>query len=213
MSTVRLHNLVTHTTALGPGTRMVIWFQGCRRRCPGCMSPASRPLEGGTVWELEDLIETVCRTKDIEGITISGGEPFLQPEALYRLLKAVRQRTDLGVIIYTGNTMEELRRTGDPQILEIVDSLADLIIDGEYVDALNDGSSLKGSSNQTVHYITTRYLPHRELYEGKSRDIQIFISGKDAFLVGVPYRETLETWKEATRRMAEETEEPPGEIR
>ena len=98
-------------------------------------------------------------------------------------------------------------------ILEIVDSLADLIIDGEYVDALNDGSSLKGSSNQTVHYITTRYLPHRELYEGKSRDIQIFISGRDAFLVGVPYRETLETWKEATRRMAEETEEPPGEIR
>jgi len=207
MSRVRLHNLVMQTTALGPGTRLAIWLQGCLRRCPGCMSPASRPLEGGSEWELEDLIETVCRAQGIEGITVSGGEPFLQPEALHGLLKAVRQRTELGVIIYTGNTLAELRRTGDPRILEIVDSLADLIIDGEYVDELNDGGSLKGSSNQKVHFLTERYLPFRQLYEGKSRDVQVFITGKDAFFVGIPYRETLESWKEAASRLAEETGE------
>lgn len=85
MKTVRIHRIVRSTTALGPGNRTAIWFQGCRRNCRGCMSPYSRALDGGTVWETGSLAKEICSIKDIEGITISGGEPFLQPEALYDL--------------------------------------------------------------------------------------------------------------------------------
>ena len=62
MSTVRLHNLVTHTTALGPGTRMVIWFQGCRRRCPGCMSPETWDMQGGVLRDTAALAQEYQRS-------------------------------------------------------------------------------------------------------------------------------------------------------
>ena len=201
MSKVRLHNVITHTTALGPGTRMAIWFQGCKRCCAGCMSPLSRPMDGGKEVDVQDLIEAVCEVTDIEGITISGGEPFLQIEALYELLHAVRERTELGVILYTGNTMQELRQMNNPMVDEILYTLADIIIDGEYVEALNDGGSLKGSSNQVVNYITDRYLPEQRLYQGTQRDVQVVISGEEALFVGIPDQETLKVWKDVAKKL------------
>lgn len=198
MSSVRLHNIFMHTTALGPGTRIAIWFQGCNRRCKGCMSPKSRPLNGGRLVDLDALIEAVCATKDVEGVTISGGEPFLQVPALHRLISEIRRRTDLGVIIYTGNTITQLRKMENPLVDEIISELADLIIDGEYIDELNDGASLKGSSNQTVNFITDRYLPYKSIYEGKERNVQIELADGEAFFIGIPDRDTLESWKNAS---------------
>lgn len=197
MSTIRLHNIYMHTTALGPGTRIAIWLQGCKRHCKGCMSPKSRPLNGGRIVDLDALIEVICAAEDVEGVTISGGEPFLQLQPLYKLLKEVKKRTSLGIIIYTGNTMDELRQMNDPTVDEIITSLADLIIDGEYVDELNDGCSLKGSSNQTVNFISDRYLPYRALYEGRERNVQIEVADGEAFFIGVPDRDTFESWRKA----------------
>lgn len=198
MSTVRIHGIANNTTALGPGNRAVVWFQGCERRCKGCMSPSSRALNGGSEWTVEHLIKHICSIRNIEGITISGGEPFLQPEALHEFLKAIRERTNLGVIIYTGNTMEQLREMKNPLIDEIISSMVDIIIDGEYIDELNDGGSLKGSSNQTVNFITDRYLKDKDLYGSGKRDIQIMIEGNRALLIGVPDRKTLEVWRNTT---------------
>ena len=197
MSSIRLHNIFMHTTALGPGTRIAIWLQGCNRRCKGCMSPKSRPLDGGRVVNLPSLIDAICADNDVEGITISGGEPFLQTEALHELLVSIRSRTNFGVIIYTGYTMDELRNIHDPLVDEILTELSDIIIDGEYIDELNDGASLKGSSNQTVNYITDRYLPYKSLYESKARNVQIDIAYWEAFFIGIPDKETFESWKNA----------------
>lgn len=206
MSKIRLHNIFMHTTTLGPGTRIAIWFQGCNRRCKGCMSPHSRPLDGGHVVDLDVLIEAVCSTHDVEGVTISGGEPFLQVPALHELLSAIRSRTSLGVIIYTGKTMTELRQIQDPLIDEIISGLSDIIIDGEYIDELNDGGTLKGSSNQTINYISDRYINYRELYNGYKRDVQIMIEGNDALLIGVPDRNTLKTWQQTSDSLKGEEE-------
>ena len=159
------------------------------------MSPDSRPLNGGTEWIVDKLVGDICAIENIEGITISGGEPFLQIDALHEFLSGIRSKTSLGVIIYTGNTMDDLKRMGNPLIDEIIAGLADIIIDGEYVDELNDGAALKGSSNQTVNFITDRYLACRDLYSSNTRDIQIMIEGKDTLLIGVPDRNTLEIWK------------------
>ncbi len=201
MSQIRLHNIFMHTTALGPGVRIAIWLQGCKRKCKGCMSPKSRPLDGGRLVDLNALIDIICSTSDVEGVTISGGEPFLQLTELHELLSAVRRRTDLGIIIYTGNTMSELRQMKDPLIDDIITGLADLIIDGEYIDELNDGSSLKGSSNQIVYYITDRYLPYKKVYEGKERNVEIEISEGEAFFIGIPDKDTLASWIDITEKM------------
>ena len=198
MGTVRLHNTARNTTALGPGLRAAIWFQGCNRRCKGCMTPDSRPLDGGYVKDVDELYSEIRAINNIEGITISGGEPFLQIQALYDLLSKIRSETDLGVIIYTGNTMDQLKGMQDPLVDEIITSLADIIIDGEYVDELNDGGSLKGSSNQVVNYITDRYKEYEELYNSKKRNIQVIIDKDKALLIGIPDRKTLETWKLTT---------------
>ena len=196
MTTVRIHDIANSITTLGPGSRLVIWFQGCKRRCKGCMSPESRPLDGGKLADLDKLIDVICSAKGIEGITISGGEPFLQVDALYELLTAIREKTNLGIIIYTGNTMEQLKTMKDSKVDGITTGLADLIIDGEYIDDLNDGGSLKGSSNQKVNYITKRYVSCKALYEGKDRQVQAVVSGGRMLLAGVPNKETLDSWKD-----------------
>ena len=198
MTSVRIHQIARSTTALGPGNRTAIWFQGCERRCKGCMSPDTRPLNGGSLWHTSDLANTVCGIDNIEGITISGGEPFLQIDALHELLTIIRKRKNLGVILYTGYTMEQLRQMIDSKVDQIITSFSDIIIDGEYIDELNDGGSLKGSANQTVNFITDRYLPYKSLYEGKRRDIQILIDNDRSLLIGVPDKKTLEVWKMST---------------
>lgn len=193
---IRLHNMVPYTKALGPGTRAVLWTQGCGRQCPGCMSPESRPVDGGRLVDTDRLAAELAALDGIEGVTVSGGEPFLQIGPLHALLRALRGRTGLGVILYTGYTVEELRAMGDPRVEEILSALADLVIDGPYVEALNDGGALKGSSNQRVHFLTGRYLPYRALYEGTRRDVEIRAGRHGMLLIGVPARETLENWKQ-----------------
>ncbi len=151
--------------------------------------------------DLDALIEEICSTHDVEGVTISGGEPFLQVQALYRLLSAIRNRTELGIIIYTGNTLSELYEMHNPMIDEIITHLSDLIIDGEYIDDLNDGTALKGSSNQNAIFITDRYLPYKWLYEEKRRDIEIKIENGSSLLIGVPDKSTLEMWRRISDQM------------
>lgn len=198
MSSVKVYRIEERTTALGPGVRAAIWFQGCKRCCKGCMSPNSRNFDAGRVWDTDALIKWLCDIADIEGITISGGEPFLQIEALHEIISFAKKKKNLGVIIYTGYTMIELKNLKDPLVDDILSSLADIIIDGEYVEELNDGGALKGSSNQNVNFITKRYIGYRELYESNSRNIQIKINGGTALLIGIPEKSTLAVWKNLT---------------
>lgn len=195
---VRIHNMVLHSKVLGPETRSVIWFQGCKRRCKGCMSESTRPLDGGKLIPINRILEEIKKLDDIEGVTISGGEPFLQIDALYYIIKDIRETTDLGVIIYTGYTMEELHALNDGMVEEILNGLADLIIDGEYVDDLNDGKSLKGSSNQTLNFLTERYKKYLSLYEDTKRNIEVYATSHELFLVGVPEKKTLENWRKTS---------------
>lgn len=197
VDTFRIHNVAYRTKVLGPGERTAIWFQGCNRRCKGCMSDSSRPLNGGKLASISKLCDVIFSQTGIEGVTISGGEPFLQPEALYSLLKRIRNNSSLGVIVYTGFTLEQLKDLGNSWVNKILNGYVDLLIDGEYVDELNDGKSLKGSSNQRVLFLTDRYLPHKELYEGTTRNAEVRLSGNDVFFVGIPSKDTWRQWSTA----------------
>lgn len=200
---VRIHNMVLHTKVLGPGTRTAIWFQGCNRNCEGCMSQTARDVSGGTLIDTEQIYKKVVSLNDIEGVTLSGGEVFLQIDALYDLLKKIRSTSDLGVIVYTGYYLNELREMNNAKIDEILDGLVDIIIDGPYIDELNDGTSLKGSSNQKVNYITDRYIKYKDLYEKKQRNAEIYVNENELFFVGIPDKKTLNSWRMISENLNE----------
>ena len=169
-------------TTLGPGERFCLWVQGCRQRCPGCISPESREEGAGHPIPTNALaVEIVLSGMD--GLTISGGEPFLQAPALTELLDQIRAKKDMGVIVYTGYTLEYLQTL--PEARELLGRV-DLLIDGPYVQALDDGKSLRGSSNQRVICLTERYRDALCLYGQDGRENQVFSHGAYGSIVGIP---------------------------
>ena len=165
----------TVTNDLGPGRRFALWLQGCHKRCRGCISPSFRDMDGGKEYETDDILRMILDA-DVSHVTISGGEPFLQSEALADILTRLRQQRDVGVICYTGYKYEEI--ASDP-----LAGLVDLLIDGEYVEELDDGLPMRGSSNQRLIYLTDRYtsddLP-------KHRTSTAFFEDENMILVGIP---------------------------
>lgn len=147
---LRIHQTIKNITTLGPYTRYGIWVQGCNRNCPGCISQLSQSAEGGFSCDIDVLAQEILQTDNIEGITISGGEPFLQKEALCGLIEKVKAEKDLGIILYTGYFFDEIAS-------EKLTALCDSIIDGPYIEEKNDNRSLRGSSNQSLIHISQRY--------------------------------------------------------
>lgn len=183
---LRVFDVCRHGThALGPGCRYVVWVQGCRRRCPGCLTPESRPLDGGTTLAAADLAADIVLSPHIDGITISGGEPFLQAPALAEMLVAVRsRRPGLTVIVYTGFRHEELMARPDARALL---ELTDVLIDGEYVEALNDGRGIRGSSNQRVICLSPRLRPFADAMVSAPRRQEIVAADSEtAIKIGIP---------------------------
>jgi anaerobic ribonucleoside-triphosphate reductase activating protein len=180
---------VAGTKSLGPYNRFAIWVQGCLKRCPGCISKDSQPLDGGYNVETADLAEVIIDAPDIEGITISGGEPFLQSEALVDLVVRIKSKKDIGVILYTGFDFENINGND-------LTNLCDIIIDGAYIEDLNDGLSLRGSSNQNVCLITERYANEaKNLYGVQGRKIELHFGGGRTTMVGIPDKNSLRVLK------------------
>ena len=103
---------------LGPGRRYVLWTQGCLRRCQGCITPESRPLDGGVDIDIDALAYDIVSRPNIDGLTVSGGEPFLQAKGVGRLLELVHnERPEMTVIVYTGYQQEELDIVPDADAL------------------------------------------------------------------------------------------------
>lgn len=194
--------MVRHTNVLGPGNRCAIWFQGCSRKCTGCMSPSTQKLAGGTLIPIDRLITEVLSIDGIEGITISGGEPFLQIEALYELLSTLKMQSSLSVIIYTGFTIEELHSMNNSKVESILAKFTDVLIDGEYIEELNDGVALRGSSNQKVYFLTDRYIDFKLLYESTYRNTEVVVSKNEIFFIGIPKKQTLNDWLDVTSKLS-----------
>lgn len=190
---IRIHSIRDGITKLGPGIRFGIWTQGCLRRCPGCMTPDSRSLDSGYLTDVDSLVDKIKKSGRTE-LTISGGEPFLQAAALAELIKKLRKTIDLGVIIYTGNTIEEIESNTEPSYKELL-SQCDMIIDGEYIDALNDGKNHRGSSNQRAILLTKRYEDFAKEFGTKSAEVEFFYNEDKISMIGIPSRELLERFK------------------
>lgn len=168
---------------LGPGKRLGIWLAGCNKRCPGCMSPELQTTEGSKNIPVKEIEKMFAKVTDrIDGITISGGEPFLQAEELHELVEYVRQNITEDIIIFSGYKIEELKQMNSVFINEILASIS-VLIDGEYVDELNDGIGMRGSSNQRVH-IFRECKDYSELLAGE-RKLQTFRYNGQILVVGI----------------------------
>lgn len=197
---IDISHFVTETKVLGPFIRSALWVHGCCFNCPGCVAYDMNRADAKYV-SVDYLAEQFIAITGTEGITISGGEPFLQAEALSELIKLIRtKRPDYGVIIYTGFVIEALKEKRDSAIDELI-SLADIIIDGNYVRELDDGKPYRGSSNQRILLISDRYRTTvDEYYSGDKRNIEIKVTEKNIYMVGVPSEYGLKTWKELKRK-------------
>jgi anaerobic ribonucleoside-triphosphate reductase activating protein len=152
---VNVHAMEPRSRANGPGTRFVIWFQGCSLGCPGCFNPDTHAPGPRSRHTVDDLLAQILALGDaIEGITLSGGEPFEQPDAALALVSAVRGRTRLSILIFSGYTIEEIREL--PQGLAILAHI-DVLVDGRYEARQRLGRGLRGSANQRIHLLSDRY--------------------------------------------------------
>jgi anaerobic ribonucleoside-triphosphate reductase activating protein len=152
-------------------------------------------VNGGKQVLIDDVYRSAAALTDIEGITVSGGEPFLQIDALHELLRRICGTTSFGVILYTGYYLSELKEMRNPKAEEIISSFVDVLIDGPYIDELNDGKALRGSKNQTVHFLTGRYLDKAYIYDEPARNVEMRVTDTDMFFIGIPDRKTLSSWK------------------
>ena len=166
--------------ALGPGDRIGIWFCGCPRRCDGCSNPE--------LWEFQDryktspstvmlLIEKIAQTHHVDGFTITGGDPFFQPDALATLLEAIKKISD-DILVYTGYLKQELPAS-------LLKNIA-VLIDAPYLKERNKNCRLRGSDNQTIYILNEKYRTVYENYlSATENQIQNFTAQDGIISVGI----------------------------
>jgi len=166
--------------SLGVGIRIGIWFEGCSIRCEGCISKHTWRKKKESKITLFDLIQKI-REYNCKKITISGGEPFDQPEALRELLKFLKLES-YEILLYSGYRYIYLKKKYQ-DILENID----VLIDGEFDKNLESKESFRGSSNQQI-YIFNNKIKKKYLKFAKNSDrkLQIVEKNDKIYLLGIP---------------------------
>ncbi len=150
-STIRLFGLVTDSIVDGIGMRVAIFTQGCPHACPGCHNVGSHDPNAGTQWNIDDVEKKFSDNPLLDGITLSGGEPFEQPDACAQLANRAHQK-GLTVWAYTGYRYEELQAMSlKNEGIKALLMQVDVLIDGRFILAKKSLDLLFcGSSNQRL---------------------------------------------------------------
>lgn len=148
---LRLAGIVRESIVDGPGIRLSIFFQGCPHRCRGCHNPETHDLSGGREMEAAELLALIRRSRGIDGVTFSGGEPFEQAAGLAGLAEEIC-RLGLNLVIYSGFTFEALleKSRKDHHVRRLLGAGA-LLVDGPYICEQRDLMlPFRGSRNQRL---------------------------------------------------------------
>lgn len=130
----------------GPGKRVVIWTQGCSIRCKGCNNKHLWNVADAKKISKELFLEQFFSFKDIDGITLLGGEPTDQIDELLPIIRVIHNR-GFTVVLFTGHEIEEFKSYIEKNFI----SLCDLIICGPFdINKLNIYLHFRGSTNQRV---------------------------------------------------------------
>lgn len=135
----------------GEGIRTVIWTQGCPHNCLGCHNPETHDIKGGALVELEEVYKIIDELEGQDGITFSGGDPFMQPKECSEIAKYAKEKK-LNVWSYTGYTFEHLLTLSEkkPEIIDFLKEI-DVLVDGKFeLSKKSYNCIFRGSSNQRI---------------------------------------------------------------
>ena len=188
-------------TTLGPGSRLAVWMQGCSHRCSGCVSPELQG-DGGIEYQVKDLAEIFNRLigqYSLDGITISGGEPFDQSEQLLELCDMLECGD---ILVYSGYTAEELYQTYGKTLIR---SAVGVLITGPYVEELDDNRPLRGSSNQEILFQRLELQEkYRQYLDCEVRKQQFFVQSSMIYMAGLPPTGEAQSIRDAIKHVMEE---------
>lgn len=179
---LNLARIVPQSRVNGPGTRCVIWFQGCSIRCPGCVNQELWPHEAGQLLSVQDVCEQILTMPGIEGVTYSGGEPFDQAAGAYALSRLLQQ-ANLSVMAYSGHTYQELLESDDAEIAGLLSTL-DILIDGPFEQAQAAPLLWRGSRNQQVRFLTPRYAPAMYNLDDRNLALEFAVTDREFGMTG-----------------------------
>lgn len=160
---IRIAGITEDSIVDGPGLRLTVFVQGCPHHCPGCHNPETHDPDGGKLMDTAEIIAKMDANPLLDGITLSGGEPFMQTGACAELAKAAHDR-GLNVWCYTGYTIEAImggRDNGKRGLLQHID----VLVDGPYIDSQRTLElPWRGSKNQRVINVNRREIDDATLF-------------------------------------------------
>ena len=187
--TVGISRIHFPVTTLGPGRRLGIWFQGCSLRCEGCIS-VDTWATAKTLIPIEQLMMKLSSYLPlIDGITISGGEPFDQFEALLAIVVQLRKKTKVDILVYTGYSVEDITDQ-----LQQIKPYIDVLISDPFQRQSSQTLRLRGSDNQRLHCFTSQAIEKFAYYqqavttEDKVLDVMFDAEGV-VWFAGIPRRD------------------------
>ncbi len=177
---------------LGPGVRLGVWLQGCTIHCKGCIDQGSWNFSDEKKVDINEVEKIIAAfaPRRVDGVTISGGEPFDQPEALEKIISFCREITGGDILVYSGYSYAGLK-VNFPDILKKID----VIITEPFVETEKDELIWRGSDNQKIRLISdkARAIYPKNINKTKYtvRNIQISNDEGKIFIVGIPARNDL----------------------
>tara|TARA_B110001452_G_scaffold264447_1_gene267481 strand:+ start:780 stop:1388 length:609 start_codon:yes stop_codon:yes gene_type:complete len=180
---MRVASVIESSKIYGPGSRTVLWLQGCSIRCDKCWNDELWSFEGGKKMFSSRLLDTVRKNGDV-GFTLLGGEPLDQAPAVVHFIKEV-QSMGFDVVLYTGYELHELSSAQKQCV-----NMSDIVIHGRYVHELRSENLLwRGSTNQEI-------LIQNEKYSGialtEKRQMEIHLNDLGQVkVIGYPTNELL----------------------
>jgi anaerobic ribonucleoside-triphosphate reductase activating protein len=164
----------------GPGNRFVLWTQGCSKGCKNCFNPETWSYSIYKELSPRQISELI-KNFEVDGVTISGGDPLEQEEELLELLFLLKEiKLPKGIILFSGFSRNEILEN---PIREKCLSLIDVLIDGRYIDEKRISSNLAGSSNQEFHFLTDKILRDSILID---QEVEIHFSSGLIQITGFP---------------------------
>lgn len=139
---LKIHGTIKQSTVDGIGIRYVIFCQGCPHHCKGCHNPETWNFQNGYYADTNDLLNEIKEDPLLDGVTFSGGEPFIQEKPLCELADEIH-KLKLSVWCYTGFLYEQIK---DTELIKHVD----VLVDGPYIQEQRTLTGFKGSSNQRI---------------------------------------------------------------
>ena len=147
---IRISGIIDESIVDGDGIRAVIFAQGCAHNCHGCQNPETHDFNGGVLMTYNDILKKLPEPYEIDGITLSGGDPLYQAKDFLGLVKILKEKYG-NIWLYTGFVWEDVMKGSNEDMKQLLLSV-DIVVDGKYDESKRSITSTRpcGSENQRI---------------------------------------------------------------